>query len=80
MARGHPTVLPSKEPAPPAAPSGARGRPAGAPARGRQYLFALSPDGVLRAFSRDRNLWLSDARGIIEMRPSDTDWPSRKST
>jgi dipeptidyl-peptidase-4 len=64
----------SKEPAAPAtsAPAGARNRPAGAPARGRQYASALAPDGVLRAFSRDRNLWLSDARGLIEM-PVTTD-------
>jgi dipeptidyl-peptidase-4 len=31
--------------------------------RGRQYTSALSPDGKLKAFYKDRNLWLSDADG-----------------
>lgn len=31
--------------------------------RGRQAAFALSPDGRLKAFYRDRNLWLGDASG-----------------
>ncbi|HMY72885.1 MAG TPA: DPP IV N-terminal domain-containing protein, partial [Blastocatellia bacterium] len=31
--------------------------------RGRQAAFAMSPDGKLKAFYRDRNLWLSDAGG-----------------
>jgi dipeptidyl-peptidase 4 len=30
------------------------------PARGRQYTAAFSPDGRLKAFHRDRNLWLSE--------------------
>jgi dipeptidyl-peptidase 4 len=42
-----------------------RRRPTGV-ARGRQSASALSPDGKLRAFYRDRNLWLSDASGAIE--------------
>lgn len=29
------------------------------PDRGRQYTTAVSPDGTLKAFYRDRNLWLS---------------------
>jgi dipeptidyl-peptidase 4 len=33
------------------------------PARGRQYTWALSPDGKSRAFHRDRNVWLGDALG-----------------
>ncbi|HSA56215.1 MAG TPA: DPP IV N-terminal domain-containing protein [Gemmatimonadaceae bacterium] len=33
----------------------------GGPARGRQFEFALSPDRQLRAFYRDRNLWMSSA-------------------
>ena len=33
------------------------------PARGRQFDFALSPDGTRRAFYRDRNLWLGDSSG-----------------
>jgi len=36
------------------------------PARGRQYEFALSPDGQTRAFYRDRNVWISDADGRNE--------------
>ncbi|HEY9231979.1 MAG TPA: DPP IV N-terminal domain-containing protein, partial [Blastocatellia bacterium] len=42
-------------------------RPPGAPERGRQLGFALSPDGKLKAFYRDRNLWLSNADGSNEM-------------
>jgi dipeptidyl-peptidase 4 len=42
-------------------------RRAGGPERGRQYDFALSPDGKLKAFYRDRNLWLSDAGGAGEL-------------
>jgi dipeptidyl-peptidase-4 len=39
----------------------------GGPERGRQYDSAVSPDGKLRAFYRDRNLWLSDAGGGNEV-------------
>jgi dipeptidyl-peptidase 4 len=39
----------------------------GAPERGRQMATATSPDGALRAFYRDRNLWLSDASGGNEV-------------
>jgi dipeptidyl-peptidase-4 len=49
--------------APPPADSvgGGRGRGGGAaPERGRQYDTALSPDGKLRAFYRDRNLWIGN--------------------
>lgn len=35
----------------------------GGPERGRQYEEATSPDGKLKAFYRDRNLWVSDAEG-----------------
>jgi dipeptidyl-peptidase-4 len=51
------------------APAGRGGRGAGgrggqgAPERGRQFDSADSPDGKLKAFYRDRNLWLSDASG-----------------
>ncbi len=38
----------------------------GGPARGRQFSTALSPDGKLKAFCRDRNLWISDAEGENE--------------
>lgn len=45
---------------------GGRRRPGG-PERGRQYSSAESPDKKLKAFYRDRNLWLSDASGAGEM-------------
>src|SRR5436190_1323419 len=35
----------------------------GGPERGRQFDSAASPDGKLKAFYRDRNLYLSDANG-----------------
>jgi dipeptidyl-peptidase-4 len=34
--------------------------------RGRQVAFANSPDGKLKAFHKDRNLWISDANGANE--------------
>jgi len=37
------------------------------PARGRQYTSATSPDGKLKAFYRDNNMWLSNADGSNEM-------------
>lgn len=40
-----------------------RGGQAGAPARGRQFESAESPDRKLKAFYKDRNLWLSAADG-----------------
>ncbi|MBE3110056.1 MAG: DPP IV N-terminal domain-containing protein [Acidobacteria bacterium] len=42
---------------------GAAGGQGGAPARGRQVASADSPDKTLKAFHRDRNLYLSDAAG-----------------
>ncbi|MFY9557212.1 MAG: DPP IV N-terminal domain-containing protein [Blastocatellia bacterium] len=39
----------------------------GGPVRGRQYESANSPDGKLKAFHRDRNLWLSDSNGAGEI-------------
>jgi dipeptidyl-peptidase-4 len=36
------------------------------PVRGRQFESALSPDSALKAFYRERNLWVSDARGANE--------------
>ena len=52
-------------PAPADAESGRTGgrRRAGGPERGRQYSSAESPDKKLKAFYRDRNLWLGDANG-----------------
>ncbi len=46
--------------------TGARGQ-GGAPERGRQVDTAASPDGKLKAFYRNRNLWLSDAAGTTEV-------------
>ena len=40
--------------------------------RGRQLPSAESPDKQFKAFYRDRNLWLTDAKGVIEM-PITTD-------
>ena len=51
-------------PAPVEAPS--TGRQGAGPARGRQFDSAVSPDKKLKAFYRDRNLWLSDADGKNE--------------
>src|SRR5689334_24355894 len=34
--------------------------------RGRQFSSALSPDGKLKAFCRERNLWISDSEGKNE--------------
>src|SRR5712691_953706 len=47
---------------------GARGRTSAGPVpeRGRQFEATLSPDGALKAFCRDRNLWLSAADGSNE--------------
>jgi dipeptidyl-peptidase-4 len=40
--------------------------PQGRPERGRQFDSAMSPDGRMKAFYRDRNLWLSAADGTNE--------------
>jgi len=40
-----------------------RGGQAGAPARGRQFESADTPDKKLKAYYKDRNLWLSAADG-----------------
>jgi dipeptidyl-peptidase-4 len=50
----------------PASPEGRSGR-RGGPARGRQYTSADSPDGTLRAFYRDRNLYISAPDGSNEI-------------
>jgi dipeptidyl-peptidase-4 len=42
------------------------GRRGTGPARGRQFDAAASPDGTLKAFYRDRNLFISDPNGLIE--------------
>jgi dipeptidyl-peptidase 4 len=51
-----------KAPADPGFP----GRRRGGPERGRQFDSAVSPDKKFKAFTRDRNLWLSDADGKNE--------------
>jgi dipeptidyl-peptidase 4 len=51
---------------PPQGAFGGRRREAGGLERGRQYNSALSPNEKLKAFYRDRNLWLSDANGAAE--------------
>jgi dipeptidyl-peptidase-4 len=51
---------------PPPGAFGAR-RQAGGPVRGRQFDSATSPDSKLKAFYRDRNLWLSNADGSGEI-------------
>ncbi len=43
------------------APTGRMGR--GGPERGRQFDSAMSPDGKLKAFYRNRNLWFGDSNG-----------------
>ncbi len=42
-------------------------RPGGAPARGRQFDSADSPDGTLKAFHRERNLYVSAPDGSGEI-------------
>jgi len=57
------------------APSRERGTESGAPSgpdedppeRGRQYTMALSPDGTLKAFYKDRNVYLSALDGSHEV-------------
>ncbi len=61
-----------KAPEPPSGPAqGGRGQ-AGGPERGRQAASTLSPDGTLKAFYRDQNLFLSDPSGANEL-PLTTD-------
>jgi dipeptidyl-peptidase 4 len=61
-ARTKAEVAPNGENSPSGPGAGGRRREGG-PERGRQYDSATSPDGKLKAFYRDRNLWLSDAAG-----------------
>lgn len=67
-------ITPAKTNAPAQRPNerraeGSRGRrgQTNAPPRGRQYTSAISPDGRLRAFYRERNLWLSGTNGANEI-------------
>jgi dipeptidyl-peptidase 4 len=52
---------------PPPSAFGGRRRAAGGPERGRQFDSSHSPNEKLKAFYRDRNLWLSDAGGGNEI-------------
>jgi dipeptidyl-peptidase-4 len=61
LATGETELLPGAPPDPMA-----RFRGRGGPARGRQYDSAESPDGTLKAFYRDRNLYISNADGSGE--------------
>jgi dipeptidyl-peptidase-4 len=47
----------------PATSSAPVGRRAGFPERGRQFDVAMSPDSTRRAFYKDRNVWIGDAKG-----------------
>jgi dipeptidyl-peptidase 4 len=60
-----PKAEPGRRDRPPGSRGGLGGIRPGSerPARGRQFTAALSPDGRLKAFNRDRNLWLSDTNG-----------------
>src|SRR5215831_6090386 len=44
-----------------------RGPRGNGPERGRQFESETSPDGKLKAFYRNRNLWLSEANGANEV-------------
>ena len=44
-------------------PSDVAPRRTAGPERGRQYDYAISPDGRLKAFYKDRNLWIANANG-----------------
>jgi dipeptidyl-peptidase 4 len=48
------------------APRGGRGRGGEEPERGRQYESSASPDGTMKAFYRDRNVWISAPDGTHE--------------
>ena len=54
---------------PPAEPTGRGGRMGrgGGVGRGQQSASLPSPDGTLRASYRDRNLWIGDPNGLIEL-------------
>ena len=60
-----PTAL-GDAPAPPAGGRGRGGQGGQGIERGRQAASAESPDGKLKAFYKDRNLWLSEASGANE--------------
>jgi dipeptidyl-peptidase 4 len=51
----------------PAGRGGRGGRGGSGIERGRQAISAEAPDGTLKAFYRDRNLWVSDTNGANEL-------------
>jgi dipeptidyl-peptidase 4 len=57
----------SEEPRRPGTGRGGQGAQGGLPARGRQFEWTVSPDERLKAFYRDRNLWVSAADGSNEV-------------
>jgi dipeptidyl-peptidase 4 len=58
----------SRQTTPVDAPEGTDARGRQGPERGRQFDVAFSPDSSLRAFYRDRNLWISNADSSSERR------------
>jgi dipeptidyl-peptidase-4 len=62
LASGEATLLPGEPPSP-----RGRGMRRGGPERGRQFDSAESPDGSMRAFYRDRNLFVSAADSTGEV-------------
>lgn len=49
------------------APEQTSRRRRGGPARGRQFAFANSPDGKLKAYTENRNMWISNTDGSRPM-------------
>ncbi len=68
LVTGKRSELPAPPASPPAASKGSVQKAKAAPrsenpARGRQFTSTNSPDGRLKAFYRDRNVWLGDTNG-----------------
>jgi dipeptidyl-peptidase-4 len=55
-----------KAPAGPLPKGGIKGKKKDGPSRGRQATSVLAPNGQLKAFHRDHNLWISDPKGDNE--------------
>ncbi|MBE0674907.1 MAG: DPP IV N-terminal domain-containing protein [Bacteroidales bacterium] len=66
VANGKVTETQGQVPATGARPAGRMAMTGERPLRGRQYTTAISPDGTMKAFYRDNNLWLSKADGTGE--------------
>lgn len=65
-ARDMKEIAAAKDPVGPGKKGGKKFFPPTGVARGRQATSALSPNGQLKAFYRDHNLWISDAKGQNE--------------